>query len=107
MLALNWAMQPDLGAQRILRPGKWLRLRSLCWMVVMIFAIVLAFGPGMEALSHSLPKQPVYQFLAEVSGALIVLGAYIRFPLSLRNVEDLLFERGYDLCHETVLLGPV
>ena len=27
---------------------------------------------------------------------------YIRFPLSLRNVEDLLFERGVDLCHETV-----
>ena len=29
---------------------------------------------------------------------------YIRYPLSLRNVEDLLAERGYDLCHETVRL---
>ncbi len=29
---------------------------------------------------------------------------YVRFPLSLRNVEDLLFERGFDLCHETVRL---
>lgn len=29
---------------------------------------------------------------------------YVRFPLSLRNVEDLLFERGIDLCHETVRL---
>jgi putative transposase len=28
----------------------------------------------------------------------------VRFPLSLRNVEDLLFERGIDLCHETVRL---
>ncbi len=27
---------------------------------------------------------------------------YIRFPLSLRNVEDLLHERGIDVCHETV-----
>ncbi len=27
---------------------------------------------------------------------------YIRFPLSLRQVEDLLFERGIDICHETV-----
>ena len=27
---------------------------------------------------------------------------YERFLLSLRNVEDLLFERGIDLCHETV-----
>ena len=26
---------------------------------------------------------------------------YVRFPLSLRNVEDLLHERGIDICHET------
>ena len=37
---------------------------------------------------------------------------YVRFPLSLRNVEDLLFERGIDICHETVRFwwnrfGPV
>jgi len=29
---------------------------------------------------------------------------YMRFPLSLRNVENLLFERGIDICHETVRL---
>jgi len=28
----------------------------------------------------------------------------IRYPLSLRKVEDLLFERGIDICHETVRL---
>ena len=27
---------------------------------------------------------------------------YIRYPLSLRQVEDLLFERCIDICHETV-----
>jgi putative transposase len=27
---------------------------------------------------------------------------YIRYPLSLRQVEDLLLERGIDFCHETV-----
>ena len=27
---------------------------------------------------------------------------YIRYPLSLRQVEDILFERGIDICHETV-----
>ena len=27
---------------------------------------------------------------------------YVKYPLSLRNVEDLLFERGIDICHETV-----
>lgn len=29
---------------------------------------------------------------------------YVRFPLSLRQVEDLLAERGIDICHETVRL---
>ena len=32
---------------------------------------------------------------------------YVRFPLSLRNVEDLLFERGIDVCHETVRLKTI
>jgi len=27
---------------------------------------------------------------------------YVRFPLSLRNVEDLLHEREVDVCHESV-----
>ena len=34
----------------------------------------------------------------------LVVMMYIRYPLSLRNVEDLLFERGIDICHETVRL---
>jgi putative transposase len=37
---------------------------------------------------------------------------YVRFPLSLRQVEDILHERGIDICHETIrywwrTLGPV
>tara|TARA_R110000787_G_scaffold34625_17_gene89556 strand:- start:3253 stop:3429 length:177 start_codon:yes stop_codon:yes gene_type:complete len=27
---------------------------------------------------------------------------YIRYPLSLRQVEDIPFERGIDICHEAV-----
>jgi len=27
---------------------------------------------------------------------------YIRYPLSLRQVEDLLFKRDIEICHETV-----
>ena len=34
----------------------------------------------------------------------LVVMMYVRYPLSLRNVEDLLFERGIDICHETVRL---
>ena len=26
---------------------------------------------------------------------------YIRYPLSLRQLKNLLFERGIDICHET------
>jgi putative transposase len=34
----------------------------------------------------------------------LVVMMYVRYPLSLRNVEDLLAERGIDICHETVRL---
>ena len=33
----------------------------------------------------------------------LVVMIYVRFSLSLRNVEDLLFERGIDLCHEGIV----
>jgi hypothetical protein len=32
----------------------------------------------------------------------LVAMMYVRLPLSLRNVEGLLAERGMDVCHETV-----
>ena len=32
----------------------------------------------------------------------LVVMMYIRYPLSLRQVEYILFERGIDICHETV-----
>ncbi len=31
----------------------------------------------------------------------LVVMIYVRFPLSLRHVEDLLFERRIDVCHES------
>ena len=34
----------------------------------------------------------------------LVVMMYVRYPLSLRNVEDLLLERGIDICQETVRL---
>lgn len=34
----------------------------------------------------------------------LVVMMNVRFPLLLRSVEDLLFERGIDICHETVRL---
>ncbi|MBB4860606.1 transposase-like protein [Novosphingobium chloroacetimidivorans] len=53
------------------------------------------------------PRNPAYLFRYFNSSPevirLVVL-MYVRFPLSLRNVEDLLFERAIDICHETVRL---
>lgn len=53
------------------------------------------------------PRKPANPFryfhsLPEVIQLAVMLS--VRFPLSLRNVEDLLFERGIDVCHETVRL---
>ncbi len=31
---------------------------------------------------------------------------YVRYPVLLRQVEDLLFERGIDICHETYVDAP-
>ena len=50
------------------------------------------------------PTSPFRYFHSSPELIRQVVMLYIRFPLSLRNVEDFLFERGYDLCHETVRL---
>jgi putative transposase len=48
------------------------------------------------------PASPFRYFnsLPEVIRLMVLM--YVRFPPSLRNVEDLLFERGIDICYETV-----
>ena len=50
------------------------------------------------------PASPFRYFNSSPEVISLVVMMYVRFPLSLRNVEDLLFERGIDLCHETVRL---
>jgi len=48
------------------------------------------------------PKTPFYRFNSSPEVIRLVVLMYVCFPLSLRNVEDLLFERGIDISHETV-----
>jgi len=48
------------------------------------------------------PKTPFYRFNSSPEVIRLVVMMYVRVPLSLRNVEDLLFERGIDISHETV-----
>ena len=49
-------------------------------------------------------KNPFRYFDSSPEVIRLVVMMYVRFPLSLRNVEDLLVERGIDICHETVRL---
>ena len=50
-----------------------------------------------------MPKSSPFKYF-KTSSEIIRLAVmlYVRFPLSLRNVEDLLHERGIDVSHETV-----
>ena len=50
------------------------------------------------------PNSPFRYFNSSPEIIRLVVMMYVRFPLSLRNVEDLLAERGIDICHETVRL---
>jgi putative transposase len=48
------------------------------------------------------PASPFRYFNSSTQVIRLVVLMYVRLPLSLRNVENLLFERGIDICHETV-----
>ncbi|MEL7109000.1 MAG: IS6 family transposase [Pseudomonadota bacterium] len=57
-------------------------------------------------------KNPFRYFKTSREIIQLAVMMYVRFPLSLRNVEDLLHERGIDICHESVRtwvgrFGPV
>ena len=56
----------------------------------------------MSRKSRAKPPSPFKRFNSSPEVIRLVVMLYVRFPLSLRNVEDLLFERGIDICHETV-----
>jgi putative transposase len=47
-------------------------------------------------------RNPFRYFNSSPEVIRITVIMYIRCPLSLRQVEDILFERGIDICHETV-----
>ena len=45
-------------------------------------------------------KNPFRYFKTSPEVIRLAVMMYVRFPLSLRQVEDLLSERGIDICHE-------
>ena len=48
------------------------------------------------------PHSPFRYFKTSPEVIRLAVLLYVKYPLSLRNVEDLLFERGIDIAHETV-----
>ena len=47
-------------------------------------------------------RNPIRYFNTSPEIIRLAVMMYVRFPFSLRNVEDLLHERGIDVCHESV-----
>jgi len=56
----------------------------------------------MPRKSRAKPYSPFRCFNSSPEIIRLVVLMYVRFPLSLRHVEDLLFERGIDLSRETI-----
>ncbi|MEM9592291.1 MAG: IS6 family transposase, partial [Pseudomonadota bacterium] len=56
----------------------------------------------MSRKSRAKPASPFKRFNSSPEVIRLVVMMYVRFSLSLRNVEDLLFERGIDVCDKTV-----
>ena len=55
----------------------------------------------MARKSRAKPPSPFLRFNSSPKVIRLVVMMYVRFPLSLRNVKDLLFVRGIDIWHET------
>ena len=47
-------------------------------------------------------KNPFKYFKTSPKIIRLAVMYYVRYPLSFRQVEDILHERGIDICHETV-----
>ncbi len=55
----------------------------------------------MSRRSRAAPPSPFRYFNSSPAVIRLVVMINVKYPLSLRNVEDLLAERGIDICHET------
>ena len=59
----------------------------------------VAKSPGMRSMTK---RSPFRYFRTSPTIIRLAVMLYVRFPLSLRNVEDLLHERGIDVSYESV-----
>ena len=61
--------------------------------------VIFVRSPGLVVSDH---EQPVPDISTVRRRICQVVMMYVRYPLSLRNVEDLLAERGIDISHQSV-----
>ncbi len=59
-------------------------------------------GRGPDTLLRMTQRSPFRYFRTSPEIIRLAVMMYVRFPLSLRNVEDLLHKRGIEVSHETV-----
>jgi len=64
--------------------------------------LALTRVPSVAPMAKSINPFRYFDSSPEVIRLVVMM--YVKYPLSLRNVEDLLAERGIDTCHETVRL---
>ena len=57
----------------------------------------------MSRKSRAKTPNPFRRFNSSPEVVRLVVMKYVKYPLSLRNVEDLLAERGIDICHEGIV----
>jgi putative transposase len=62
----------------------------------------LEWGRGADTLPNMTERSPFRYFRTSPEIIRLAVMMYVRFPLSLRNVEDLLHERGIEVSHKTV-----
>jgi len=62
----------------------------------------LGADSAVSQLRRMTKRSPFRYFKTSPEIIRLAVMMYVRFPLSLRNVEDLLHERGIEISHETV-----
>lgn len=78
MYTTTWFKPIDLGENGVLKPGRWLWLRALAWLVFSIFAVALLFGMTSDMVSKVVPgDSALLAFVARCSGPLLAFAAYI------------------------------
>jgi hypothetical protein len=64
--------------------------------------IKMQFWPISDILFHMSKKDPFKYYKTSPEIIKLAVMYYVRYPLSLRHVEDILHERGIDVCHKTI-----